>query len=85
MSNVVALGNFSVPSHEPVERVVEILEGALEQAKQGRIIGVAVVAVERDPQAFTTNYHGGQMSRHCLAAGVLSMGYQIGKAISDGD
>lgn len=84
-SNVVALGNYSVPSNEPVTRVVEILEEALEQARQGKIIGVAVVAIERDPLAFRTEFHGEQSSSHCLAAGSLSLSYQIGKEISENE
>lgn len=85
MSNVIALEGYSVPSHEPVARVVEILEQVLSQAKEGKITGVAVVSVERDPAAFVTEFHGEQGSRHCLAAGVLSLGYQIGKVISESD
>lgn len=85
MSNVIALGTFSVPSAEPVARVVEILEETLQRAKEGRVVGVAVVTAERDPAAFLIEYHGGQSSRHCLSAGVLSLGYQIGKEISESE
>jgi hypothetical protein len=85
MTNVIALPNYSAPSLEPVPRVVEILEEALQQAREGKITGVAVVSVERDPAAFVTEFHGEQSSRHCLSAGVLSLGYQIGKVISESD
>jgi hypothetical protein len=83
MSNVVALGNFSVPDSGPVAPVVEILEEMLAKAREGKIIGVAVVAAERDPLAFETVFHGGQMSRHTLAAGVLSLHYQFGRNMTE--
>lgn len=79
MSNVVPLGNFSVPDSGPVEKVVDIFEEMLAKAKEGKIVGVAVVVAERDPLAFETVYHGAQNSRHTLAAGVLALGYQFGR------
>lgn len=85
MSNVIALNNCSVPSYEPVARVVEILEEKLAAAREGKIIGVAVVSVERDPAAFATEFHGEQTSSHCLSAGVLSLAYQIGREISESE
>jgi hypothetical protein len=85
MSNVHALPGFSVPSLDPVARVVEILEEALEAAKDGKITGVALVMVERDPVTFVTTYHCEQSGRHSLGSGVLSLGYQIGKIFSEDD
>ncbi len=83
--SVVALPGFSVPGdNEPVERVVEILTEALELAKRGEVIGVAVVAVYRQPLAFGTDYHAEHTSRHSLGAGVLALGYQFAKAMIDG-
>lgn len=83
--NVVALGDFSIPSSEPVAEVIEILEAALEKARDGRIVGVALVTAERDPAAFETRYHGEQNSRHNLAAGVMSMHYLMSRAMSEED
>lgn len=89
MGEVHALPGFSVPSQEPVERIVEILEEALVSAKAGRMIGIAVVAVERDPlmntQTFhtpkieTIGYEAAHNSRHTLMAGVLGLAYIFGK------
>lgn len=84
-SNIVALGNYSVPSNEPIVRVIEILEETLQRAREGKIIGVAIASVERDPLAFMTEFHGEQSSSHCLAAGVLSLGWQLGKEISENE
>lgn len=85
MTNVVPLSNCSIPSNEPVQRVVETLEAALTQAREGKIIGVAVVLIERDPAAFVTEYHAEQSSCHHLSAGVLSLAWQIGKEISESE
>ena len=79
--NVHALPGYSVPSREPVAKVVEILEQALKLAKDGIVVGVAVVCAYRDPASFGNNFHGEQSSRHSLAAGVLALGYQIGQEL----
>jgi hypothetical protein len=83
MSNVVALGNCSIPNDDPVKEVVTILEEILEKAKNGKVVGVAIVVAERDPLLFETAYFGGQSSVHTLAAGVLALGYQFGKRMSE--
>jgi hypothetical protein len=85
MSNVTALPGFSVPSRDPIERVVEILEEALEAARAGKITGVALVTVERDPTTFVTLFHCEQSGRHSLGSGVLALSYQIGKVFSEDD
>lgn len=85
MTNVVALSNFSVPTNDPVDRVVEILEEILAQAREGKVVGVAVVSIERDPMTFVTTFHCEQSGRHSLGSGVLSLGYQIGKIFSEDD
>src|SRR5579859_7923131 len=56
--NVVSLPGVSNPINigEPVQKVVEILEEALSLARQGKIVGVAVVRVERDPLANEFRY-----------------------------
>lgn len=77
--NVVALPGYSVPSNAPVGRVVEILEEALADARSGRIVGVAVVAVERQPLAVTHEFHGEHDSRHHLMAGVMGLHYVLSK------
>jgi hypothetical protein len=82
---VIALPGSSVPSLEPVERVVEILERALAQAREGKLTGIAVVKVCRDPQAFSIHFHGEHGSRHSLAAGVLALGYSIAKEVGEAD
>ncbi len=82
-SNVTALQGFSVPSRDPVERVVQLLEEALLEAKSGKMIGLAMVAVLRDPEAFETRFHAEQLGRHSLGAGVLALGFQIGRELTD--
>ena len=83
--NVHALPGYSVPSHEPVAEIVKMLEETLALARSGEVIGVAIVRATRQPRAFETNYHGEQSCRHTLAAGVLALGYQFGKELSDRD
>lgn len=86
MGEVRALPGFSIPNDAaPVERCVEILDEALTLAKRGEIIGVAIVAVYRQPLSFGIDYHSEQTSRHSLAAGVLTAGYKIGNALADND
>lgn len=80
--NVVALPGFTAPSLEPVSRVVEILQEALNAAKAGKAIGVALVLVERDPLAFTTQFHAEHSSRHTLGSGVLSISHQVGEEMT---
>jgi hypothetical protein len=82
---VIALPGSSVPNNEPVERVVQILERALVQAREGKLTGVALVKVRRDPQAFSTEFHGEHGSRHSLAAGVLALGYLVAKEVGESD
>jgi hypothetical protein len=83
--NVVALPGYSVPSDEPVETVVDILERALFQAKQGRIVGVALVTVERQPLANVFEWHAEQMSRHTLIAGVTGLHWRMGQIAAEED
>lgn len=81
--NVHALPGYSVPSFEPVKKVVDILTEALELAKSGKAIGCAIVLVERDPMMFVTEVHGEQMSRHTLAAGVLALAHMVGHQLNE--
>lgn len=81
--NVVALPNFSVPSDEPVQKVIDLLQEALDKAKMGKTIGVAIVSAERDPECFVMTYHATQGSRHSLAAGVMAINYAIGKVLAE--
>jgi hypothetical protein len=84
MSNVHALPGFSVPDTGPVAEVVALLEEALEQAREGKLQGVAIVTVERNPDAFETMYHGAG-ARHTLAAGAMALVWQLGRAMSEHD
>jgi hypothetical protein len=81
--SVIALPTFSVPSDEPVARVVEILEEALAKARSGKVIGVALVCAERSPESFLIEYHAEQSSKHSVGAGVLAMSVKIGRALSE--
>jgi hypothetical protein len=84
-SNVVALPGFSVPNNDVVTEVVDLLEEALEQARSGKLVGIALVAVERDPMCFETRFFGAGQSKHTMAAGALSLGWQIGRNLSEAD
>lgn len=81
--NVIAMPGFSVPNDQPVAAVVEILTEALREAMDGQIIGIAVVAVRKQPLSFGTSYHGEHSSRHTLAAGAMSMAFSIARELTD--
>ena len=70
-----------MPSQEPVQEVVDILSEALAKAKSGKLTGVAVVMVERDPEAFDVAYHS-HASRYTLAAGALVLNWKLGERMS---
>lgn len=82
---VVPLKNFSVPSNDAVPEIVEILEEALEQARTGQLVGLAIVKVKRQPLAFSQHYHASQNSNHSLGAGVLSLHHRIGRDLQGDD
>lgn len=83
MSNVVGIHGAEVPTGEPVKEVVAVIEEMLAKAKTGKIVGVAMVVAEIDPVLFETAYFGAHGSRHTLAAGVLALGYQFGKRMTE--
>lgn len=74
---VLPFKDFSVPSNEPVPEIVEMLEDALQQAKDGLLVGLALVKVKRQPLAFSQHYWASQNSNHSLAAGVMSISHRI--------
>jgi hypothetical protein len=82
---VVALPGYSVPSDAPVAEVVKILEEALAQAKRGRIIGCALVTVEKQPLTNVFAYHAEHPSRHTLMAGVLGLSWRLGRSAGEED
>jgi hypothetical protein len=82
---VVPFKDFSVPSNEAVPEIVEMLEEALKQAKDGLIVGLALVKVKRQPLTFSQHYWASQNSNHSLAAGVLSICHRIGRDIQGDD
>lgn len=83
--NVVALPGHSVPSDAPVAEVVKILQEALTQAKRGRIVGCALVVVEKQPLANVFRYHAERASRHTLMAGVLGLAWKLGRVAAEED
>lgn len=79
-SNVVPLApGYSVPSQEAVAEVVSILEDALDEAKSGQMIAVAVVAVQRKPVGHSFTYHSEQGGRENLFTGVMGLNWALGK------
>lgn len=76
-SNIVALPNSFVPSPEPVQDIIDLLEEVLVKARDGRVVGIGMVVVEREPVAFELIYTAQQGSRHSLAAGVAALNTKI--------
>lgn len=84
MTNVVALPGNVIPTTDPVPEVVELLEEALEKARSGKLQGVAIVMVERDPVAFNVTYHSAE-NRHTLAAGTMCLHWKISQRMAEAD
>jgi hypothetical protein len=82
---VLPFKDFSVPSAEPVPEIVEMLEEALKQAKDGLLIGLALVKVKRQPLAFSQHYWASQNSNHSLVAGVFSLHHRMGMDMQGDD
>lgn len=82
MSNVISLSNSSIQDGKPVEEVVTLLEEMLAKAKDGKVIGLAMVVAESGPQVFETAIFGSEGTRHTLSAGILSLAFQFGRAMS---
>ena len=77
VSNVVALPNCFVPNNEPVKEVIDILEEFLAKARDGRIVALGLIVVEREPMAFELVYTARQGSRHTLIAGAAALSVKL--------
>lgn len=80
---VVQFPGASIPKIGTIEEIVEMLEYALKQAKDGQLVAIALVKVARQPMAFAQCYHTQCGSSHCLAAGVMSLAHRIGAALNE--
>ncbi|TAL43833.1 MAG: hypothetical protein EPN91_05610 [Salinibacterium sp.] len=80
--NVVALPGYSVPTTEAIPEVVAILEEYLAKAREGKVVGVAVVTAERDPAAFDSAYHASD-HKHTLAAGIMALHWKIASRMAE--
>ena len=85
MTNVISLTGDALPN-EPVPEVVSLLEQMLQEAKAGRLRGVAYVAV-RD--VFGSGMHvmegwkGGLNIRNELAMGIMMLQYSFAQAVDE--
>lgn len=85
MGNVTVMPGFRSdrPRPDPSPEIIEMLEWALQQAREGQLIGLGLVKVSRDPVMFAQEYHTEPNSSHSLAAGVMSLMHSIGAALND--
>lgn len=60
-----------------------MLELALQQAREGQLIGLGIVKVSRGPIMFSQAYHTEPDSSHSLVAGVVSLLHRMGEALND--
>ncbi len=74
----------SVPIVKRSEEVIEILERALQQARDGSIVGVAIVKVRRQPVGFSQEFHDEPGTSHTLTAGVAALMWRLGAALNNG-
>lgn len=80
-----AFAQTSKPREGAIPQIVEMLERALQQAREGQLIGLAIVKVSREPIMFSQQYHTEPDSSHSLAAGVMSLGHCVSIALSNMD
>lgn len=80
--NVTAFPGLSVPGNEPVKEVVDLLEEALERARSGKLQGIAIIMIERNPELFELMYYQ-ESGRYALAAGALALQWKLGKKLAD--
>lgn len=83
MSNVIALSNAAISDGKPVAEVVDLLEEMLAKAKDGKIIGIAMVVAEGAPAVFETAIVGSHNTKHTLSAGIVSLMFQFGRSMSN--
>lgn len=82
-NNVTAFPGLSVPNSEPVAEVIALLEEALERARSGKLKGVAVIMIERDPELFELAYFQ-ESGKYAMAAGALALQWRIARTLADG-
>jgi hypothetical protein len=73
-------GTIPTLGADPV--IVDLLERALGQARDGHLIAIAIVKVCRQPLAFDQQYHTQPGSSHSLAAGIASLSWMVGSALN---
>jgi hypothetical protein len=82
--NVVALPGFSVPraQGEPIERLIEICEELLAEAKTGKLRAVGIAKVIADPQMLTEVefFSGPSPDRYALVSAVRQLDCQVAVA-----
>lgn len=81
-NNVTAFPGVSVPGNEPVAEVIALLEEALEKARSGKLQGVAVIMIERNPELFELAYFQ-KSGRYAMAAGALALQWKLGKKLAE--
>lgn len=82
-ANVAYFPGNSIPRDGVIPEIVEQLEHALAQAKNGELVAVALVKVRRQPRGFAQGWHTEPGTRHDLAAGVLAIHHRVGAALNE--
>lgn len=84
-SSVTPFPGASVPRVGCVPEIVEKLEIALSQAKDGSLVAIAIVKVKRQPMGFSIDHHTEPGSSHSLAAGVMAQHHRIASYLINDD
>jgi hypothetical protein len=84
-TNVVALPGYSIPTVKPVKEIVETLEQALQEAKSGKIIGIGLVKIFKEPLQSRTSFYAEQGSTPLLISGVAGMMWSLGEHMNGKD
>ena len=83
MSNIKHFPGASVPAQEPCADIIEMLELALQQAKDGHLVALGLVKVKRQPMAFAQSYHTEPGTSHTFSAGVMSLFQRVAEALNE--
>lgn len=83
--NVIKVFTNSIPRQDAVPEIVEILELALEQARDGQLTAIGLIKVKRQPMAFAQCYHTEPGTSHTFASGVMSLFHRVGSALNEDD
>lgn len=83
--NIVALPGLAIPTNEPVPEIIEMLQGALEDALAGRTVGLALIRVNKDPMQSKSNFYAQEGGTPLLIAATWGVMHSFGEHMSSSE